>query len=191
MPSERIGETLLAELDTTRRERDAAEARAYQRGLEAAARAIAAKRAGVRQEHGSYDGDRVDDGLCLALEAIDSLTLATAPTPDSDDLQGAVDQFVEEQLAELAPESNGIVKLFRHSDGRAIELEMRRAGRPSLTERWAQVTEENRQLTQDRGEARGALADLVDALFLDDVPRLRAIEKARELLERWGMWRRG
>lgn len=121
--------------------------------------------------------------------------------PDDGDVQGLVDELVEEALAEIT--HNGLVKLYTHSDGRALEIEYRRAERPSLIQRWAEVTAELEEACvavaeheansgaaiAQRDEARTGLAELVDALFLDDRPRLAAIEKARALVRQWGLVR--
>lgn len=123
--------------------------------------------------------------------------------PDDGDVQGLVDQLVEERLEEIGPSGNGVAKLFVHSDGRAIEVITRRSDRPSILQRYAEVTaelEEARVAVAEheknvgaaivqRDEARTGLAELVEALFLDDRPRLAAIEKARALVKQWGLAR--
>lgn len=86
----------------------------------------------------------------------DDDTQATA-ADDEQDVQALSDQLVEAVLAEITPDHNGIVKLFAHSDGRAIEIEYRRAERPSLLERWAEVSAENARLQADVERLRGII----------------------------------
>lgn len=56
----------------------------------------------------------------------------------------------------------------------------------SLVERLERRIRERDEARRERDEARAALAALVDALHLDDRPRIEAIQSARETLARWG-----
>lgn len=66
-------------------------------------------------------------------------SIAAGRDPDADESVAVVDELVETAL-EMIGEHNGRTSLYRHSDGRGIEYEVRRADRPSLLERWAHAT---------------------------------------------------
>lgn len=65
------------------------------------------------------------------------------------------------------------------------------AGEASATEALRRKTTKLEELrcrfASERDEARGVVAALVNALFMDDEPRRRAIEEASGFLEWWGM----
>lgn len=57
----------------------------------------------------------------------------------------------------------------------------------SIVKRVKTAEKQRRRWEARTDVARSALRDLVDALSLDDGPRIEAIRRARETLERWGM----